>query len=105
MARQAALLNLAYRLSQAAVERDWAELARVDAEIAAQLPRLIARGNWTPAEQQTLRGLRDAHREALALCVREADRLDARLVDMCAHKDGWLAYAMNTDDDTQENPA
>ena len=97
MDRQAQLLSMAYRLSHAAVGQDWDELARVDSELAELLPRLARHSEWSPVEQHALQGLRDAHREALACCVRESVQLDARIADMCAHKDAWVAYTLNTD--------
>lgn len=97
MDRQAHLLTMTYRLSQAAVERDWEELARADSELTALLPRLARYGAWSVSEQKALEGLREAHCEALACCVKESSLLDARLAEMCAHKEAWLAYSLNAD--------
>jgi hypothetical protein len=97
MDRTAKLLSLAYQLGQAAVERDWGAVARVDADIAALLPRLATLGAWAANEARALATLRETHRVALEYCEREAADLDARLANMCAHKDGWFAYAMEDD--------
>ncbi|MFT4173478.1 MAG: hypothetical protein QM639_13015 [Rhodocyclaceae bacterium] len=97
MDRSARLLNLAYQLGQAAVERDWSTVARVDADIAAMLPRLAALGAWAHNEARALATLRETHRVALEYCEREAAEVDARMAALCTHRDGWAAYAMEDD--------
>ncbi|MFA9440768.1 hypothetical protein ACDA63_14115 [Uliginosibacterium sp. sgz301328] len=101
MARSSQVLNLAYQLGQAAVERDWDGVARVDGEIAAALPRMVAQGAWTANEAKALATLRETHRIVLEQCEREAADLDARMVSLCAHKDGWIAYAMDDENDAE----
>lgn len=104
MDRRAQLLAMAYRMSRAAVELDWDELARSDQELSVLLPRLMRLGPWTVPEQKALDGLRTAHREALDSCIKASARLDARLADMCAHKEAWRAYSLDAvpDADGQE---
>ncbi len=97
MDRIAPLNDMAYRLSQAAVERDWDELARADAELAVLLPRLSGRGRWSELEQLALSELRKAHHAALECCLEASTELDARLADLCANKEAWQAYSMNAD--------
>ncbi|MGC3962455.1 MAG: hypothetical protein QM803_03775 [Rhodocyclaceae bacterium] len=103
MARSSLVLNLAYQLGQAAVERDWDGVARVDREIATALPRMAEKGAWTPGEAKALATLRETHRIVLEQCEREAADLDARMVSLRAHKDGWLAYAMEDENDMERH--
>jgi len=96
MNRHDALVAFAARLNDACLASDWAALAEIDAELAASLPRWVAAGRWTAAEQLAFARLRLGHRAALDLCARCSDELAVRLRGMNEHKDGWLAYAADS---------
>jgi hypothetical protein len=101
MDRKTELVQLTDRLNRAAAEQDWTAMGAVDREIATLLSRLAtpSLAVWAPAERQALRTLREAHRAAYERCERESTLLDERLADLCAHKDGWIAYALNESED------
>jgi hypothetical protein len=104
MDRRSQLVNLTFRMNAASAGRDWTVLGRVDRELCALLPRLAAHGAWDALEGQALDHLRQAHRTALERCERESAAIGQRLAQMCANKEGWLAYAMAGSDEL-ENPA
>lgn len=98
MDRLAAFAKLAQQLTRASANHDWAELGEVDADMAAVLPRILALGPLTQVESRALERLRAAHGAALESCAREAARIDAKLMAMREHREGWMAYALDSDE-------
>ncbi|GGC74522.1 hypothetical protein [Undibacterium terreum] len=99
MNRQQQLLGLAARLKTAAEAKDWQALHLADRELASTLPRLAAAAAWTAAERSGLLALRAAHSEAYQHCALESLRLHKHLNDMQANMEGWIAYALNGEND------
>lgn len=98
MDRQPALLQLAQQLSAATAAADWAALAALNTLIASTLPTLAAQGAWTPAERAALAALRDLHLAAVAKVNGATAELGQHLQDMSNHREGWLAYALDSGD-------
>jgi len=101
MDRRSQLINLTLRMNAASAARDWTVLGHVDRELGALLPRLAADGPWDAPEGRALDHLRQAHRTALKRCEREAAAIGQRLTQMCANKEGWLAYALAGNDELE----
>jgi hypothetical protein len=99
MDKRDTLMRLARELLQAMKARDWTAMGNVDREVATLLSGAAA--PWSEAEQAALRDLRAVHRLALECCELETAALDQRLAELRAHKEGWMAYALN---DWQGNP-
>jgi hypothetical protein len=93
MNRNSVFLELARRLESAAAAGDWAALARADAEVAAALSALSARG--VDAQRAALERLQSAHRAAARRCDDACADLESHLGALARNKDGWIAYAMN----------
>lgn len=104
MDRRSHLVNLTFRLKAASSGLDWTVLGRIDRDLPAVLPRLAALGPWNDSERLALQGLRQAHRHALEHCERESASIGRLLNEMCANKEGWMAYTLVSDDE-QEKPA
>jgi hypothetical protein len=98
MDRQHNLLQLAQKMSAATAASDWTALAAINTLMAASLPAMAAQGPWTPAERAALAALRQLHRQAEHCARLASDELAAKLAEMQAHKEGWMAYAMGADD-------
>lgn len=88
------LASMATRLRAAAAARQWVAVGRIDSEIATLLDSLQRGCPLSDAEQQAVDALAAVHRIARESCVDEAVRLERRLAEMCAHRDGWMAYAL-----------
>lgn len=100
MAKAAHMDRLAQRLHDAAATGDWQALAAADQELAALLSRMAtpaALATLTPAERTALQSLDQAHRQARGHCTAAGERLAQTMADLQANKDGWLAYALNSD--------
>ena len=87
------MLELARRLREGSLARDWDALAHTSRELAALLAPLAADQVRAPAERLALRELQLAHQQAHALCNTAAEQLQRALEELRAHKDGWMAYA------------
>lgn len=98
MDRHQTLLQLAQQLSAATAARDWQALAAIDTLMGATLPQLAAQGIWTPAERAALAALRELHLAAAASVDGAAVELGQHLQDMSNNREGWLAYALDSDD-------
>lgn len=98
MDRQRTLLALAQKMRAAVAAEDWKVLSSLNTLLAKTLPSLAAQGQWNAGEQAALLALRQAHGEAVRHCERATADLAARLNDMQANKEGWLAYALDSED-------
>ena len=105
MSRTTPIVILARRIRQAVAAADWSELQRADAEVAAALPVLAARGPWEPEERAALAVLRQAHDEARTQCDEATRQLEKRLAELREGKDGWLAYAQDGGAEIKESIA
>ncbi|MFA9218385.1 MAG: hypothetical protein ACEQSK_14955 [Sphingomonadaceae bacterium] len=88
---------MAQRMSAATSTEDWKALAALNTLLAAELPQLAAQGSWSPAERAALEALRQVHEEAVQRCGRATSALGQRLYDMQHNKEGWIAYALDSD--------
>lgn len=105
MARQAAILALARALRSASDGADWPALATADRTMARDLRNMAALGQWNENERKALLTLRNVHAAAYKNCSEAKDRLGLHLSTMQSNKEGFLAYALNSDTDTNGNPA
>ncbi|WP_079434084.1 hypothetical protein [Zoogloea sp. LCSB751] len=98
------LAALATRLRAATAARQWVAVGRIDSDVAALLAGLHKGCPLSGAEQQAVDALAAVHRMARESCAEEAARLERRLTEMCAHRDGWMAYAMAEYDLWEQRP-
>ncbi|RSZ55659.1 hypothetical protein HF313_08665 [Massilia atriviolacea] len=105
MPRRAALNALTAALAAASNARDWVALDRAVGALAAQLQVLAASGPWSAPEQGALRALRAQHDKAAELCAAELDVLEAQMNHMHSNKAGFIAYALDNDNDTDRYQA
>jgi hypothetical protein len=105
MDRRATLLRLTAELSSAGATADWERLGIAARLLGPQLSTLAAEGPWSAAERSALALLRAAHTEAMAACELALGALAARLDEMRANKDGWIAYALDAGLEAQTEPA
>lgn len=97
MDRHHTLLQLAQKMSAATASEDWKTLAAINTLMTSTLPAMAAQGKWTPAERAALTVLRQLHQQAAARCDQAAAGMDQHLSAMRTHKEGWLAYALNSE--------
>jgi ABC-type transporter Mla subunit MlaD len=88
---------LALRAGLLAAGADWDRLDAAVRALAARLPALDGAGPWSASELAALAQLRAAHDDAALACGGALDALRQRLDDMCANKEGWIAYALGND--------
>jgi len=99
MPRTETIVKLAAALHDAGAARDWERLGALAHALAPQLEALRARGPWSPAELAALAQLKASHDEGAAACARELDVLGARLAEMRNNKEGWIAYALASENE------
>lgn len=97
MDRQATLLQMAKKMSAAVAAEDWKLLAALNTLVASTLPQMAAQGTWSGAERAALSALHQMHQEAVKRCNLATEDLGRRLHDMQANKEGWLAYAIDSE--------
>jgi hypothetical protein len=95
--RQAQLLRMGEALRGAAAAADWALLGEHVDVLAPQLRALAARGPWNAGERQAVARLRAAHDMAFEAAAAASGELAARLEQLRSNKDGWIAYAMDSE--------
>ncbi|WP_027866944.1 hypothetical protein [Massilia alkalitolerans] len=100
MDRTRAIDGLARVLLDAGARADWALLGRAVGELAPRLRALAAGRPWTDAERAALEQLRSAHATAALAVAAASAQLQARMDEMLANKEGWMAYALADDNDT-----
>ena len=94
MDRTRAIDRLARQLAEAGAAADWELLGRAVRELGPQLQALAAGTPWSGAERAALERLREAHDGAAGQVAAASGQLQARLEDMRVNKEGWLAYAL-----------
>jgi len=97
MDRQRTLLQLAQKMSAATASEDWKTLAAINTLMATALPQMAAQGKWSGAEKAALIALRQTHNEAVQRCNAATEDLGRRLHEMQLNKEGWLAYALDSE--------
>ncbi|MBY0239787.1 MAG: hypothetical protein K2X55_10790 [Burkholderiaceae bacterium] len=97
MDRQSTLLQLGQKMSAATNASDWKALAAINTLMASSLPAMAQLGPWTPAERAALASLRDLHNQAILRTREASHELGKHLAEMQANKEGWLAYALNSE--------
>lgn len=90
-------LQLARRLDAATLSGDWVTVGVLDRHVAALLRALDARSLTSADEHVALNQLLKAHQQARTRCAEAAEQMAGRLNEMRSNKDGWLAYAANSE--------
>lgn len=90
-------MQLARRLDAATLASDWATVAVLDRHVAALL-RATGTQPLSAQEEAALTRLLHAHRQARERCAFATERMAAQLSEMRSNKDGWLAYAVSSDE-------
>ncbi|SHN10395.1 hypothetical protein SAMN05192549_104324 [Duganella sacchari] len=97
MDRQRTLLQMTQKMSAAIASEDWKTLAAINTLMVATLPQLVAQGPLSAAERAALSALHQMHNEAVRRCNLATDALGRKLQEMQANKEGWLAYALDSE--------
>ncbi|MEV4777961.1 hypothetical protein MRBLMU1_000470 [Burkholderia sp. LMU1-1-1.1] len=97
MDRQATLVQMAKKMNAAIAAEDWKLLAAMNTLVEATLPQMAAQGKWSGAERAALSALHEMHQEAVRRCDLATEDLGRRLNEMQANKEGWLAYALDSE--------
>ena len=97
MDRQRTLLQMAQKMSAALAAQDWKLLAAMNTLMTTALPQMAAQGKWSSSERAALSALRQIHEEAVRTCNAATEDLGRRLHEMQANKEGWLAYALDSE--------
>lgn len=101
MDRQRTLLQMTQKMSAAIAAADWKTLAAINTLMATALPQMAAQGKWSGAELAALSALRQMHEQAVKRCNLATDELGRRLQEMQANREGFVAYALESE--TAEN--
>ncbi|MYM83940.1 hypothetical protein GTP44_18540 [Duganella sp. FT50W] len=101
MDRQRTLLQLTQKMSAAIVSEDWKTLAAINTLLATTLPQMAAQGAWSAPELAALSALRQMHEQAVKRCNQAAGELGRRLQEMQSNREGFVAYALESE--TAEN--
>lgn len=97
MDRQRTLLQMAQKMSAAIASEDWKTLAAINTLMATALPQMAAQGPWTSAELAAASALRQMHEQAVKRCNQAAGELGQRLQEMQSNREGFLAYALDSE--------
>lgn len=100
MDRTRAIDGLAWDLQDAGAGADWELLGRAVRELAPRLQALSSGSAWSERERAALERLRGAHQAAAQAVAAASTELQARMDDMSANKEGWMAYALAGANDT-----
>ncbi len=97
--------SLTQQLREAASAQHWTALSVLDRELSGLVRELQATArqrSLTQPERQALTRLQSAHEMARNCCARELNQTSERMNAMHQQRDGWIAYAANSDwkDDT-----
>ena len=105
MARTHAIDGLSRALLDALARTDWTQLGQLVRELQPRILELAKAGPWISAERAALLRLREAHQRAHAQVEAAGAQLQARLDEMAGNKEGWMAYALAGEPDTEQNNA
>ncbi|WP_229207422.1 hypothetical protein [Duganella sp. OV458] len=84
-------------MSAAIASEDWKTLAAINTLMGTVLPQMAAQGKWTSAELAALSALRQMHEEAVKRCNHATDELGRRLQEMQTNREGFVAYALDSE--------
>lgn len=101
MDRQRTLLQMTQKMSAAIASSDWKMLAAMNTLMATALPQMAAQGKWSSPELAALSALRQMHQEAVKRCNQATEELGSRMQEMQANREGFVAYALESE--TAEN--
>ncbi len=104
MDRTSTIRRLAASFVGAAATRDWDLLDLHVRGLPAALEALAADGAWSGEERAALAELRVAHEQAANACAGALQLLQSRLDEMSSNKEGWMAYALDSEAALAENP-
>jgi len=96
------MAQLSQRLRDAADKQDWRSLASADLDVAMLLSGKGESAALSLSEQEALRGLESAHQYARLQCASAIDQLSQRMTELQANREGWLAYALQNNQDIPE---
>lgn len=105
MDRRAAIDALREALATAAAARDWERLGGAVAALAPQLQAMLAQGPFNATELRAVTRLRAAHALAAKVCDEQREDVLARINELQDNKAGWIAYALDHQNELTENPA
>jgi hypothetical protein len=105
MDRRAAIDALRDALATAAAARDWERLGGAVAALAPQLQALLAQGPFNATELRAVARLRASHALAAQVCDEQREEVLARMTELQDNKAGWIAYALDHQNELNENPA
>lgn len=88
---------LARGLREAAGNRSWEAVGRLDRQVAELLRSLDGGRLLSPAERAAIEELRAAHQAATSACASEIEAVGGQLDEIRARLDGSRAYAANGD--------
>jgi methanogenic corrinoid protein MtbC1 len=88
------LLEMAVRLREATLERDWAVLTMLNRELREVVCALSAKQSLSEAERSALALVKTAHQSAMAVLNVELERLARQMTGLSEHRTGWDAYSM-----------
>ncbi len=94
MDRTRAIDRLTQVVQDAGTQGDWELLGRAVRELGPQLQALAAGTPWSAGERAALERLRGVHAGAAEIVAAASAQLQARMDDMAANKEGWMAYAL-----------
>lgn len=97
MDRHRTLLQLTQKMSAAIAAEDWQTLTAINTMLATVLPQMAAQGSWSHAERAALAAAHQMHNEAVKRCNEATDALGRKLQQMQATQEGWLAYALDSE--------
>lgn len=97
--------ELARDIAQAGAAGDWQAVAAADVAIKAVLGATSVRAAAGGAERSALLALREAHDSASRDCAHAAAAAGAHMAAMQASREGWLAYALDSDTNLDGTPA
>ena len=105
MDRRAAIDALREALATAAAARDWERLGGAVAALAPQLQAMLAQGPFNATELRAVTRLRASHALAAKVCDEQRVDVLARINELQDNKAGWIAYALDHQNELNENPA
>lgn len=88
---------MAQKMSSATAAADWPQLAALNTLMGSALPAMAAQGAWSPAERAALAALRQLHLAAQHSCQLASAELSHHISDMQTNKEGWIAYALDSE--------
>jgi hypothetical protein len=108
MDKLAGIGQLAHDIAAAAACGDWQAVAAADAAIATMLATMLAAPLAAPqagVDPTALLALRAAHAGAREQCTVATNAAAAQVAAMQAGREGWIAYALDSNSNLDGSPA